>query len=164
MLIDAPDPVFLFTAGQVHEEHTVEAFSTGELRRQLRDVVACPHEKHGAFVIVEPGEQRAEHARGDAGVGLARTRSPGESLLDLVAEEHAGGHGIGELEGLADVAFRLADQGAEEIPDVEDHRGPAGLVAQGFGKLALAAAGRRQEQDTAGTLAGLGLTLTPHGP
>ena len=36
---DAPDPVFLFTARQVHEEHAVEAFSTGELWRELRGVV-----------------------------------------------------------------------------------------------------------------------------
>ena len=39
LLVDAPDPVFLFTARQVHERLAVEAFSTGELWQQLRGVV-----------------------------------------------------------------------------------------------------------------------------
>ena len=163
-LVDAPDPVLLFTARQVHEEHTVEALGPGELRRQLRGVVAGADEKDVTLVVIEPSEQRAEHASGDAGVCLAGTRSPGESLLDFVTEEHAGRHRIGQPKRLPDIALRLTDERAQEIPDIENHRWPAGLVAQSLRELTLAAARGRQQQHSTGTLAGLGFSLATHGP
>ena len=71
-------------------------------------------------MVVEPGEQRAEHTGRHAGVGLARTRRSGQTLLDLVAEEHAGGHGVGEPEGLPDVAAaHVGDRSGRGLGDVE---------------------------------------------
>ena len=60
--VDASDPVLLFTPRQVHEEHAVEAFSTCELRRQLRGVVAGADEEDVALVVVQPREQAAKDA------------------------------------------------------------------------------------------------------
>ena len=43
--VDDPDRVLLVTARKIDEEHAVEAFCTGELRRQLRGVVAGADEE-----------------------------------------------------------------------------------------------------------------------
>ena len=49
----------------------------------------------------------------------------------------------------------LADQRAEQRPDVQHERGPAGLVAQRLAEQALAAPRRRQQQHAAGPGRGL---------
>ena len=49
-----------------------------------------------------------------------------------------------------DGALRLSDQRAHERADVQEQRGPAGLVAQGLGAGRLARARRPEQEDAAG--------------
>jgi hypothetical protein len=115
LLVDAPDAVFLFTARQVHEEHAIEAFSTGELRRQLRGGVAGADEEGVALVVVELDELAAEDAGLYAGVGLAGTRRSGQLFIPFIREDHARRHRIGQSKRLPDVSLALADERAQEL-------------------------------------------------
>ena len=110
--VDASDPVLLFTPRQVHEEHAVEAFSTCELRWQLRGVVAGADEKDARLVVIEPRQERAEDAGRDVGVGLTGTRRSGQLFLPFIREDHARRHRIGQPKRLPDVALALADERA----------------------------------------------------
>ena len=49
-------------ARQVEEEHAVEPLGSRELRRQLRDVVRRGDHEDVRLVVVQPRQQRAEHA------------------------------------------------------------------------------------------------------
>ena len=50
--------------------------------------------------------------------------------LDLIDHPHAGRHGVGQPKRLPDVALALADERPDQRADVEDRRGPVGLVAR----------------------------------
>ena len=67
---------------------------------------AVPMKNTSDSMLGEPGEQRAEQSRGNAAVALAV--DAGEALLDLVAEQDARGHGVGDAQSLADVLLGLA--------------------------------------------------------
>ncbi len=58
----------------------------------------------------------------------------------------------------------MADEAPQQVPDVEDYRGPARFVPEGFRELGFAAARRRQQQDASGTPVRLGLALPSHRP
>src|SRR6266702_1344230 len=65
------DLLALLGVRQVHEENLVEASLARQLGGQLADVVRGGHHEDGGLPILQPGEQPAEHALGEAGVGVA---------------------------------------------------------------------------------------------
>ena len=129
--------------GQIQEEAGVEAFGPAELRRQRRHVVGGADDEDVGLVVVQPREQVPEEPGGDPGVAPAAAGGAGQRLLDLVDHQDAGGHGVGQRQGPADVGLRLADERAHQGADVEHQRRPAGLDAERPAEGALAGAGRR---------------------
>ena len=84
----------------------------------------------------------------DAAVAGAAHAAQG--LLQLVDQDHAGRHRVGDPQRLPRPLLRLADQRAHQRADVQEQRGPARLVAQGLRAGRLARARRPEQQHAAG--------------
>ena len=89
-------------------------------------------------MIVEPGEERAEEAGGDAGVRLSAGGHAAERLFAFVDHDDGGSHRVDDPQGRADVRFTLANEATEQAPYIEDKRRPTRFVAERLAKLALA--------------------------
>src|SRR5690606_16097652 len=61
--VDLQDVAALLHPGQIDEEDLVEAALAQQLRRQALDAVGGGHHEHRRGLLLEPGEQRSEHAR-----------------------------------------------------------------------------------------------------
>ena len=93
-------------------------------------------DRQPAHCLIRPDHRRGRPASlAPRSGGLARTRSPGQCLLDLVGEQHARSHRVGQFEGRPDVALGLAHQRPEQGADIEHHRRPPCLVAEGLREL-----------------------------
>ena len=60
--------------------------------------------------------------------------SAAQALLDLVAEQDGGHHGVGNLQRLPDILLGLADERTHQRADVERERGSPRFVTQRLGK------------------------------
>jgi len=61
-------------------------------------------------VVVHPGQKGAEKSGRHATVSVPRTGDATQGLLNLVAEEQARRHGVGDTECLPDVLLGLPDE------------------------------------------------------
>jgi hypothetical protein len=102
-------------------------------------------EEHIGLALSEPGEQCAEQPRRDAAVALAI--DAGQPFFQLIAEEDARRHGVGDAKSLANVLFRRADKRTHEGTDVENQSRPAGFIAEALRKCGFSGAWNAQRQD-----------------
>ena len=70
--VDAEDLAPLGLGGQIDEEDLVEAALAQQLGRQVADVVGRGDDEHRRGLLREPGQERAEDARGGAAVAAGR--------------------------------------------------------------------------------------------
>src|SRR5216683_2222139 len=169
--VDGADLPALRQGGQVDEEDLVEAALAHHLGRQLVHVVGGGDDEHRAGLLLQPGDEAAEHARGGAGVGLVGGAGAGEALLQLVHPQDRGRDRLGHLDGPAHVLFRGADDPGEHLAHVEaqERQPPGGAHRLGGERLAAArdadhenALGARQPE-LARLLAERGLALLQPG-
>jgi len=76
---------------------------------------------------------------------LCLVRKAVQRLFELIREEDAGGHGVGDPQCLPDVLFALPDEGTHQRADVEDQRGPVCFAAQGLGKSTFSGPGNPEQ-------------------
>ena len=134
--VECPNCISLGDIGQIKEEHAVKAFSPGEFRWELADVIGCAHEEDIRIMIGQPGEQIAKQPGTNATVTLAAHST--ESFFQFIGEQDARTHRIGNAECLAQIRFTLAHQAVHQGAKIEHQGWPASLIAQGFTELALA--------------------------
>src|SRR4051812_11503746 len=89
--VDLEDAFALGRIGKVDEEDLVEAALAQKLGRKILDLVRGRYDEDGLGLLLQPGEESAEHARGRSRVARAAAGDTRETLLDLVEPEHAGG-------------------------------------------------------------------------
>ena len=154
----------LFVRWQIDEEDAVEPLASRKLGRKFADIIARRDEKNVARVIVKPREQRSEHPRRNARVGLPRTGHATECLLDFVTHQHTRCHRIGDRQGASSSLLRLTDERTHQAADIEHKRWSAGLVAERFRELRLPATGRRKEHHTTRPTKRIRTALPPHRP
>ena len=135
------------SSGQVHEERLVEAALAQQLGRQALHVVGRGDHEHVAAALLQPREERAEHALRDSAVLVPAAR--GERLLDLVDPQHQGREPLGRAQRLAEVLLGLADVLVVERPGVQLDQRQRPRRGHGLGAEALAAAGHAHEQHAA---------------
>ena len=127
---------------QIDKEDLVESTFADQFRRQCGNVIRRRDDEYAAFLLRKPGQKSTQHAPRGAAVAFAG----GDSLLDFVDPEHAGGHDVGRRERLAQVAFGFAhvlvvDRG--EVQAQQRHAEDSGSRARGN---AFAAALNAQQQ------------------
>jgi len=142
--IDCPDGFLLLSTGEIEKDHGIEAFGPGKFRREPADIIAGGDQIDIRLVVIHPGEEGPEESGRHATIGLATGGTPTEGLFHLIDKEDAGGHGIGDPQGTADILLGLTDQRTVEAADVQDEDRPTGLFAQGLGKGALPRPGDTQ--------------------
>ncbi len=142
--VEPPDRVPLALPRQVEEEDPIKPFRPGELggSREMSLQVATRYTSEVWSFIQVGGSRKAGGNSGVPGPGHTA-----EGLLDLVDEQDAGGHRIGDAERSPDVLLGLADQGAHQRADVETERRASGLPSEGLGEGTLA--GPRNPQQRA---------------
>src|SRR4051812_17801084 len=127
--------------GQVDEEDLVEAPLAHHLRRQLVDVVRGGDDEHRAGLLLQPGDEAAEHARRGARVRVVRGAGAGEALLQLVDPEDGRRDRLRHLDRAAHVLLGAADDPREDLADVESQQGQPPRGAHRLRGQRLAAAG-----------------------
>lgn len=141
--MDAQDVGAHRFVGQVDEKDLVEATLAQQLRRQALDVVGGDDQEEAFRPLGHPGEQGAEHALRDAAVGIAA--GGGDALLDLVHPQHAGRHGGGHLQHLAQVALGLAVELVVERAEIQAEQRQLPGAGHRLGGEALAGALHAQQ-------------------
>ena len=145
--MDVEDLPPLRRGGQVDEEDLVEAALAEQLGRELLDPVRGGDHEHRRGLLLQPGEERAEHAGGHAAVGHPGGLRSREPLLDLVHPEHHRGDALRHPDRLAEVLLRGADEPAEDPAHVEPQERQAPLRRDRLGGEALPAALHAEEEE-----------------
>src|SRR5688572_7959663 len=71
--VDGEDLLSFFCDRKVHEEDLIEAPLAQQLRRQAHQVIGSADDEHTLLLLLEPCEERAEHALREAAVSVIRS-------------------------------------------------------------------------------------------
>ena len=114
--VQVEDAATFLAAGQRQKKDLVEPSFAQQFGGELLHTVGRRHHEHRRLFLRHPGE----HAGQNPLAGPAVTASvPAEALVDLINPQHAGGHGLGPLNGFPGAGFTGADQPREQPAHIQ---------------------------------------------
>src|SRR5690606_11100419 len=137
----------LALARQVDKEDLVEAALAQNLRRQRLNRVSRGGDEHRRLLLLHPRQDGRKDAGARAGVPHEARPQPGEALVQLVDEQHTGGHRLGNADHLARLGLALADKPAHQPPHVEAQQRKLPQAGRRLRRERLARALNANEQD-----------------